>query len=224
MGPQRMFGMTPWVRRLFVANLVVFVFQLTIFVDPRFEATFGFVPLLALARPWTVVACPLLHAGLPHLAFNLLALFMFGPAVEERLGGRAFIGYYFLCGVGGAALTYALMLFRPVGLVVSASAAVYGVMLAFAWFWPDLPIYVVPLPVPIPAKWLVTFLVGLSLVLALPWVSDGVAHLAHLGGFGAGFVYPQTAGRRPARAAGRPRRGGRARAAGPAARWEGAAR
>src|SRR3989441_10182154 len=91
MGPQRMFGMTPWVRRLFVANLVVFVFQLTIFVDPRFEATFGFVPLLALARPWTVVTYLFLHAGLLHLAFNLLALFMFGPAVEERLGGRAFI-------------------------------------------------------------------------------------------------------------------------------------
>ncbi len=206
MGPQRMFGMTPWVRRLFVANLVVFVFQLTIFVDPRFEATFGFVPLLALARPWTVVTYLFLHAGLLHLAFNLLALFMFGPAVEERLGGRAFIGYYFLCGVGGAALTYALMLFRPVGLVVGASAAVYGVMLAFAWFWPDLPIYVVPLPVPIPAKWLVTFLVGLSLVLALPWVSDGVAHLAHLGGFGAGFVYLKTADWRLARAERRLRR------------------
>src|SRR2546427_4929848 len=55
MGPQRIFGMTPWVRRLFVANLVVFLFQMTIFVDPRFLATFGFVPLRALAQPWTFV-------------------------------------------------------------------------------------------------------------------------------------------------------------------------
>src|SRR5438876_747764 len=55
MGPQRMFGMTPWVRRLFVANLVVFLFQMTIFVDPRFLTTFGFVPLRALALALAIV-------------------------------------------------------------------------------------------------------------------------------------------------------------------------
>src|SRR5207247_2091893 len=74
MGPQRIFGMTPWVRRLFVANLVVFLFQMTIFVDPRFLATFGFVPLRALAQPWTFVTYMFLHGGPLHLAFNLLAL------------------------------------------------------------------------------------------------------------------------------------------------------
>src|SRR5438874_4084932 len=87
MGPQRMFGMTPWVRRLFVANLVVFLFQMTIFVDPRFLTTFGFVPLRALAQPWTFVTYMFLHGGPLHLAFNLLALYVFGPEVEERMGG-----------------------------------------------------------------------------------------------------------------------------------------
>src|SRR2546425_5570327 len=91
MGPQRIFGMTPWVRRLFVANLVVFLFQMTIFVDPRFLATFGFVPLRALAQPWTFVTYMFLHGGPLHLAFNLLALFVFGPDVEERMGGGPFL-------------------------------------------------------------------------------------------------------------------------------------
>src|SRR5437667_275839 len=68
MGPQRMFGMTPWVRRLFVANLVVFLFQMTIFVDPRFLTTFGFVPLRALAQPWTFLTYMFLHGGPLHLA------------------------------------------------------------------------------------------------------------------------------------------------------------
>src|SRR3989442_4778248 len=63
MGPQRIFGMTPWVRRLFVANLVVFLFQMTIFVDPRFLSTFGFVPLRALAQPWSFVTYMFLHGG-----------------------------------------------------------------------------------------------------------------------------------------------------------------
>ena len=189
MGPQRLFGMTPWVRRLLVANLLVFLLQKTVFVDPRFVASFGFAPLAALARPWTFLTYMFLHAGLLHLAFNMLALFVFGPPVEDRMGGRAFIGYYFLCGLGGAALSYALMLVMPVGLVVGASAAIYGVALAFAWAWPDAPIFVFPFPQPIPAKWLVAFAVAISFVLAIFSVSDGVAHLAHLGGFATGFLY-----------------------------------
>src|SRR5438094_802683 len=189
MDPQRMFGMTPWVRRLMVANLVVFLLQLTIFVNPWFEVTFGFVPLDALARPWTFLTYMFLHANFLHLAVNLLALFVFGPQVEERMGGGAFLRYYLLCGLGGAALSFVLMQFRPVALVVGASAAVYGVLLAFAWAWPDQPINVFLVPTPIPAKWLVTFYVAVTLVLALLPTSDGVAHLAHLGGFATGFLY-----------------------------------
>src|SRR3989454_2262790 len=200
MGPQRIFGMTPWVRRLFVANLVVFLFQMTIFVDPRFLATFGFVPLRALAQPWTFVTYMFLHGGPLHLAFNLLALFVFGPDVEERMGGGPFLAYYLLCGLGGAALSFALMQFRPVELVIGASAAVYGVLLAFAWAAPDRPIYVFPLPEPIPAKWLVTFTVAVSLGLAIFPPIDKVSHLAHLGGFGAGFLYLKVADWRLARA------------------------
>jgi rhomboid family protein len=187
--PQRMFGMSPWVRRLLVANLVVFLCEKTVLVDPRFQALFGFDPLFALARPWSFATYMFLHAGLLHLAFNMLALFMFGPPVEERMGGRAFLSYYLLCGLGGAALSFLLMQFGPIGTIVGASAAVYGVLLAFAWAWPDQPIYVFLLPTPIAAKWLVTFAVAISLVLALLARADGVAYLAHLGGFATGFLY-----------------------------------
>ena len=200
MEAQRMFGMTPWVRRLLVANLLVFLCQKTVLVDPRFQALFGFQPLLALVRPWTFVTYMFLHASLLHLAFNLLALFMFGPPVEERMGGRAFLAYYVLCGLGGAVLSLGLVQLRHIDVIIGASAAVYGVMLAFAWAWPNQPIYVFPFPAPIPAKWLVTFLVAFSFVLALFSVSDGVAHLAHLGGFATGFLYLKTADWRLARA------------------------
>ncbi|HET7296898.1 MAG TPA: rhomboid family intramembrane serine protease [Gemmatimonadales bacterium] len=194
MDPQRMFGMTPWVRRLIVANLVVFLLQLTIFVNPWFAATFGFTPLAAAERPWTFLTYMFLHAGFLHLAFNLLALFVFGPEVEERLGGWAFLRYYLLCGLGGAAFSLVLgWTFGRLNPVIGASAAVYGVLLAFAWAAPNAPITVLFLPEPIPAKWLVTFIVALSLVLALLPSSDGVAHLAHLGGFATGFLYLKAA-------------------------------
>ncbi len=189
MGPDRMFGMTPWVRRLLVANLLVFLLQKTVFLSPRFVAFFGFAPIDAFERPWTFLTYLFLHAGLLHLAFNLLALFVFGPPVEERMGGRTFIGYYLLCGLGGATLSYVLMQVVPVSVVLGASGAIYGVALAFAWYWPRERIMVFPLPEPIPVKWLVIFLVAFSLILAKLGASDGTAHLAHLGGFAAGFLF-----------------------------------
>src|SRR5438128_10684606 len=145
MDPQRMFGMTPWVRRLIVANLVVFLLQVTLFVSPGFIGTLGLTPLYAFRQPWTFVTYMFVHANLLHLAFNLLALYVFGPEVEERMGGGQFLGYYLLCGLGGAVLSFALIQFRPVELVIGASAAVYGVLLAFAWAAPDRAICFFPL-------------------------------------------------------------------------------
>lgn len=190
MDPQRMYSLTPWVRRLLVANVLVFLLQVTLFTSPRFLEAFGFTPLAAFARPWTFVTYMFLHGNLLHLAFNLLVLYMFGAPVEDRMGPRAFIWYYVLCGFGGAALSFLLIQVIPVpGPMIGASGAILGVALAFAWYWPDHPVFVFPLPVPIPAKWLMAGFVALDLVLARFGVSDGVAHLAHLGGVGAGLLY-----------------------------------
>jgi rhomboid family protein len=187
MGPDRMYGMTPWVRRLLVANLLVFLLQNTLFLD--LAGRLGFAPLSAFARPWTFLTYLFVHAGILHLAFNMLALFVFGPPVEERMGGRTFLAYYLVCGFGGAALSFLLMLVVPVTLVVGASGAILGVALAFAWYWPDQPIFIFPIPEPIPAKWLVVFAVAIDLALALIGANDGIAHLAHLGGIASGFVW-----------------------------------
>jgi membrane associated rhomboid family serine protease len=189
MGPQRMYGLTTWVRRLLVANLLVFLIQKTLFVDSTFTNAFAFTPLLAWKQPWTFVTYMFLHAGVVHLAFNMLMLFVFGSSVEERMGGRAFFLFYLLCGIGGALASFPLSQAIPVPQILGASAAVLGVAVAFAWYWPDHPVFIFPLPDPVPAKWLVTFLVGLDLVLAFLGVSDGVAHPAHLGGVAAAFLY-----------------------------------
>jgi membrane associated rhomboid family serine protease len=196
-----MYASTPWVRRLLVANLLVYLLQLTIFTSQGFARTFGFTPGLALERPWTFVTYMFLHAGPLHLAFNLLTLFFFGSAVEDRMGQRAFIGYYLLCGLGGAALSFGLpQIVAVTGPMIGASGAILGVAVAFAWYWPDHPVFVFPLPMPIPVKWLVTFLVAIDLVLAWQRMSDGVAHLAHLGGVGAGLLYLKGQNLRMARA------------------------
>ncbi len=188
------FGLTPWVRRLLAANAVVYLLAITVFTGPWLFETFAFSPAGAASRPWTFFTYMFLHAGLLHLFFNLLMLFFFGPAVEERMGGSAFIRYYAICGVGAAVFSFVIALFVPVAPFVGASGAIFGVALAFALNWPDAPIFVFPLPVPIPAKWLVIVLATIDLALAISGARDGVAHLAHLGGFLFGFLYLRTAG------------------------------
>jgi len=183
------FSLTPWVRRLIIANAVVYLLMITVFTTRWFPDLFGFRPANALQQPWTFVTYMFLHGGFLHLAFNMLMLFFFGSAVEERMGSSAFVRYYLFCGLGGAALTLLLVMVWPVHAVIGASAAVFGVSLAFAMYWPDAPIFVFPIPVPIKAKWLVIGLATIDLALQLLQVNDGVAHLAHLGGFLFGFLY-----------------------------------
>ena len=175
------FTVTPWVKRLLIANGVVFLFQLAL---PALTYYLGFAPAAVLTQPWSVLTYMFAHAGVFHLLFNMLGLFFFGPPLEERWGGREFIQFYLLCGVGGALLSLLFWDQRIVG----ASAAVYGIMVAFAMYWPDNPIYIWGI-FPVKAKWLVGFLVGLSLFYAISGGASGVAHLAHLGGAIAAFLY-----------------------------------
>jgi membrane associated rhomboid family serine protease len=195
MGPQRMYGLTLWVRRLLVANLLVFLIQKTLLIDPKYAAAFGFNPMEAWQQPWTFLTYMFLHKNILHLLFNMLMLYVFGPSVEDRMGNRMFLLFYLVCGLGGAVLSFLLMTWAPVGIIMGASGAIMGVAVAFAWYWSNYPVFVFPLPEPIPAKWLITFLVGLDLALAWAGVltgggmRDGVAHLAHLGGVGAALLY-----------------------------------
>jgi membrane associated rhomboid family serine protease len=190
-----MYSLTVWVRRLLVANLLVFLIQKTLLIDPKYVAAFGFDPMVAWQQPWTFLTYMFLHGNILHLLFNMLMLYVFGPSVEDRMGSRMFVLFYLVCGLGGATLSFLLTQWAPVGTIVGASGAIMGVAVAFAWYWPSYPVFVFPLPDPIPARWLITFLIGLDLALA--WagaltrggLGGGVAHLAHLGGVGAALLY-----------------------------------
>jgi membrane associated rhomboid family serine protease len=194
MRPQASFTFTPWVRGLIIANFIVFFLKMTVFTGPWLLDVFAFQPARVLTRWWTPITYMFLHGGFLHVLFNMLVLFVFGPAVEERMGGRTFGLYYFVCGLGGALLSFGLMLTASSVAVIGASGAVYGVALAYAMFWPDRPILVFPLPMPVKAKWLVIFLVGLSLFSAMFSSGSNVAHLAHLGGFLFGFIFVRVEG------------------------------
>jgi membrane associated rhomboid family serine protease len=179
---------TQWVWRLIIANAVALLL-LTALV-PSLAPNLAFTPALpdALRHPWTFVTYMFVHAGLLHLAFNMLVLYSLGTRVEERMGSRPFILYYLYCGLGGALFSLGLSSIQS-GPIEGASAAVLGVAVAFAMFWPDAELMAFPLPWPIRARTLVISLLLLDLVLALLKVGDGVAHVAHLGGAVFGYLF-----------------------------------
>ena len=174
--------MTPWVMRLLVANVIAFFLQMTM---PALTGMMAFVPALALTHPWTVVTYMFMHGGFTHILFNMIALYFFGPRVEERLGSGRFITLYGLSGISGALVS---SIFAPYAPIIGASGAVFGVMLAFARFWPRAQIYIWGI-LPVEAWLLVIGTVALSLFFGFSGAGGGVAHFAHLGGFAGAFLY-----------------------------------
>lgn len=179
------YRLTPWVKRLIIANTLVFVLIWSRAIPLTWAVDYlGFNVSQALREPWTIITYMFVHAGFLHVFLNMLMLFFFGPPLEERWGGKEFIKYYAICGVGGALFT---LVFGG-GTIVGASAAVYGVMLAYALNWPDTLIWIYAI-FPIKAKYLVLILGAVSFFSAFSGASDGIAHFAHLGGLVVGYAY-----------------------------------
>jgi membrane associated rhomboid family serine protease len=177
----RFSSMSPWVRRLVVANVAVFFLQM---MQPGLTGEFAFVPSLFLARPWTAFTYMFLHGSFTHILFNMLGLWIFGPALELRLGGKRFLTLYFIGGLTGALLSVATP--NP---IVGASGAIYGVMLGFARFWPRQQLLVYGI-VPVEARWLVVVFTVISLIgTRSASMGGGIAHYAHLGGFIGAWLY-----------------------------------
>ena len=183
------YRITPWVGRLIIANAVVLLLRMTLFTSPEIVQALQFAPGTSFTHPWTFVTYMFVHAGLLHLLANMLMLYVFGTAVESRMGSRNFILYYLFCGVGAAVFSLLLAGMLPVAPFIGASGAVLGVAVAFAYFWPDAELMVFPFPFPIKARTLVIGLVVLDIIASRLWPNDGVAHLAHVGGALFGFIF-----------------------------------
>ncbi|NOT06881.1 MAG: rhomboid family intramembrane serine protease [Gemmatimonadales bacterium] len=173
--------MTPWVLRLVLANVAMFFLQSA---SPIVTELFAFVPAAGWYRPWTFVTYMFLHGGFGHIFFNMLSLFFFGPRLEDRLGGKHFLGLYFASGIMGALLSIP---FTPNVYIIGASGAVFGVMLGFAWFWPREQMLIWGI-LPIESRIMVIIMTAMALFGGFTG-GGGVAHYAHLGGFLGGFVY-----------------------------------
>jgi membrane associated rhomboid family serine protease len=114
------YRITPWVGRLIIANAVVLLLRLTLFTSPEIVQALQFAPPTAFTHPWTFVTYMFVHAGLLHLVGNMLMLYVFGTAVENRMGSRNFILYYLFCGVGAAVFSLLLAGIVPISAFIGA--------------------------------------------------------------------------------------------------------
>ena len=164
-------------------------------------------------RIWQFFTYMFMHGGFTHILMNMFMLWMFGMVVENVWGPKKFLFYYIVCGVGaglcqelaqyGTYLVEGLANFDSVRVgttvlpmdvylnmmnTVGASGAIYGVLLAFGMLFPEERMFIIPIPVPIKAKWIIMGSIVVELFSAIGTSNDGVAHLAHLGGMLFGFI------------------------------------
>ena len=182
------FRTPPVVKNLLIANCVIY---LAIILLPEFNhfcanyLRLWWVdsPLAPQFHSYQLVSYMFLHGDLSHLFFNMFALWMFGRTLEYEIGSKRFLTYYMVCGIGAALIQISLAsILGEQMILLGASGAVMGLLLAFGLMHPNNMVLVFPIPFPIKAKWFVVGYAVLEIVLGSSGASTGVAHFAHLGG------------------------------------------
>jgi membrane associated rhomboid family serine protease len=152
--------------------------------------TFALWPVDVGYQPWQLLTYAFLHGSTLHLVVNMWALILFGPILERMWGSAQFVSFYFVA-VISAAVTQ-LMVQQYTGQIVptvGASGGMFGLLLAFAFLFPEEKLYLIFLPVGIPARWFAFGYAALELTLGVAFSDTGIAHFAHLGGMAGGLVY-----------------------------------
>ena len=127
--------------------------------------------------------------GILHILLNMYGLWLFGSKLENIWGTKRFLLFYFVCGVGAFLLHWivAYIGFIPPSSIIGASGAISGLIVGFGFLFPNSEFMIIPIPIPIKAKYLVMLLAGFDLVFGLLNI-DNIAHFAHIGGMLAGVL------------------------------------
>ena len=181
-------------------------------------------------RIWQPITYMFMHGGFTHILFNMFALYMFGSVLENRWGGKKFLQFYFITGLGALALQllvqsievynitgsimnpgaitvdfaadvanttltglsqeqFRTLLGIYISPMVGASGAIFGLLVAFGMLYPNVEMYIMFIPVPVKAKYIIPVYIVIELFLGIArFQGDSIAHYAHLGGALLGFI------------------------------------
>lgn len=188
-------SLPPFTRFLVIFNVVVFLLQQVagnglIYWFALWPGAGTGIESLPLLSPWQMVTYSFLHGSFLHLAFNMLAVWMFGGDLERVWGVKRVAAAYFASVVTGGItqLIVGAMFGEGGGPVIGASAGVFGLLLAYALVFPNRKIMPLFPPIPMPSRVFVLLYAILELVFGVTGTVSGVAHFAHLGGLIGGWL------------------------------------
>jgi membrane associated rhomboid family serine protease len=193
--PTRIDRFPPIIKNLIIINILVWIAQLTL--DGQYQLTLrgALWPInTPMFKPYQIFTTMFLHAPrldmFIHIFFNMFALFMFGRVLENVWGAKRFLFYYLICGIGASAAHLAMQYFMgDFSFAIGASGAVMGVLVAFAYLFPNTELIIIPIPFPVKAKWAVLVFVLIDLFGGFGQTQgDNIGHFAHLGGALTGFI------------------------------------
>ena len=199
----------PATKSIIIINVLVFIMTL---VDRDFMIrNFAlFYPASPLFKPWQVVSHMFMHGGFWHIFFNMYTLFIFGSVLERVWGTKKYLLFYFVTGLGAAALHTGVQWIEvqhymsqiaagdPAAAqnigdlmripTVGASGAIYGLLLGYGMLYPDAVLALIFPPIALKAKWFVIIFAVIELLTGLTGTGGGVANFAHLGGMLFGWL------------------------------------
>ena len=185
----------PIVKNLIIINVLVWIAQLSLEQQYQITGRGALWPINDYRfEPYQIFTAMFLHSPhfemIFHILFNMFALFMFGRVLENVWGGKRFLFFYLACGIGASAAHLLMQyLMGTFSYAVGASGAVMGILVAFAYLFPNTELMLIPIPFPIKAKWLVLGYILLDLFGGFGQIqNDKTAHFAHLGGALVGFI------------------------------------
>lgn len=170
-------------------NFLIFILQYLSGMEDELFTIFGIVPSktfgeLMLWQPFTYL---FFHGGIWHVLINMFVLWMFGSELEKFWGKKEFLRFFFITGIGSGLITilFSLSSTNP---VVGASGAIYGVLLAYGFMFPNRLVYLYFL-IPIKVKYLVILIGAIAFFSSLNPGNSNISHLTHLSGMVIGFIY-----------------------------------
>lgn len=223
-------NLTPVVKNILIICIICF-FGSMIFA-PANSLLGVYYPDSPFFRIWQPITYMFMHGGFSHIFFNMFALVMFGPIIEQMFGSKRFLNYYLICALGALVLQYGVQAIEVSNIMgtplvkeslqlidvngrpgfiplnpenytiddrttifsiystpmVGASGAIFGLLLAFAYFFPNMPLYFMFIPVPIKAKYFVGVYLLIEIFQGFNNSGSSIAHLAHVGGALFGYI------------------------------------
>ncbi len=190
-------------KNIVIINVIVFIAYL-VNEDYMIRMFAMFYPESPLFRPWQIVTHMFMHGGFWHIFFNMYTLVIFGSVIERYMGSKKFLVFYFVTGLGAAALHTGVEWLQAQAFIadgnaaairalaltptVGASGAIYGVLIGYAMLFPDSVLTLIFPPVSLKAKWFVIIFAVIELLTGVTGTASGIAHFAHLGGMLFGWL------------------------------------